>query len=162
MFALMIAEDMNLEDNLIEQIRLSSLLHDIGKIAVPEFILMKQDKLTDDEWKVLRQHPEKGVAILEPVVEFKPLLDGIRHHHERYDGEGYPSGLGSNDIPLIARIISVADAFDAMTSERVYRKAMPEERALEEIKKCRGKQFDPGIADIFVDVYREKFYAKPV
>ncbi|MFH1416628.1 MAG: HD domain-containing phosphohydrolase [Elusimicrobiota bacterium] len=159
MFSMVIGKKLGLDKKDIEDIRLSALLHDVGKIAVTESILMKESKLTDDEWYVMKQHPAKGVAMLEPVKEFKRLLPGIRHHHERYDGTGYPDGKAGEDIPLIARIIAVADAFDAMTSKRIYRDAMAEEKALKEIERCRGKQFDPEIADIFIDVYREKFYA---
>jgi len=157
MFSMVIGRELGLSEEEMERVRLSALLHDIGKIAVPETILLKTTQLTDEEWHILRQHPERGVKMLEPVKEFAHLFEGIKHHHERFDGNGYPSGLKGKDIPRIARIISIADAFDAMTSQRSYRDAMSEKDALKEVEKCRGTQFDPELADIFLQVYREKF-----
>lgn len=158
MFSLVIGKELGLDSDTIEDIRLSGLLHDIGKIVVPESILTKPGKLSEDEWYSMKQHPVKGVGMLEHVKEFVRLLPGIKHHHERYDGSGYPDGLKGENIPLIARIISLADAFDAMTSKRIYREALTETEALEEIKKCSGKQFDPEIAGVFIKLYNEKFY----
>ncbi len=158
MFSMIIGKELGLDKETIEDIRLSGLLHDIGKIAVPESILLKPGKLTDDEWYNMKQHPVKGVNMLEHVNEFVPLLPGIKHHHEHYNGKGYPEGLKGQNIPLIARIIAVADAFDAMTSKRIYRGALSEDEALKEIEKCKGTQFDPEIADVFINIYREKFF----
>lgn len=159
MYSMVIGKEMKLDNQTLEEIRLSALLHDIGKIAIPESILMKPTRLTDSEWNTLKQHPQKGVNMLEPVEEFAPLFGGIKHHHEHYNGKGYPDGLKGENIPLIARIISVADSYDAMTSKRVYRNAMTEDEALNEIIRCKGIQFDPEIAEIFIEVYKKKFYA---
>ncbi len=159
MFSMIIGQELGFEKEQIEDIRLSALLHDIGKIAVPESVLLKPTKLNDDEWYSMKQHPVMGVKMLEKVKNFEPLLPGIKHHHERYDGKGYPSGLSGEDIPLIARIINVADSFDAMTSKRIYRDALTEDEALKEVQKCKGTQFDPKIAEIFLSIYRDKFYS---
>ncbi|MBN2407041.1 MAG: HD domain-containing protein [Elusimicrobia bacterium] len=157
MFSVFIGKELGLDDKKIEEIRLSALLHDIGKIAIPESILLKVEELTDEEWAKLKQHPELGEKILKPVEEFRPLLPGIRHHHERYDGRGYPDGLKGKKIPLIARIITVADAFDAMTSKRLYRDALTEDQGIEEIQNCKSTQFDPEIADAFIGIYKKHF-----
>ncbi|MFC2061112.1 HD domain-containing phosphohydrolase [Elusimicrobiota bacterium] len=156
MYSMMIGKDIGMSNEEIENIRLSALLHDIGKIAVPEAILLKTSKLTDDEWKILKDHPAGGVKILRPIKKFDILLSGIKHHHERYDGNGYPDGIKGEKIPLIARVIAIADSFDAMSSTRVYRGALTEEEALKEIARCRGTQFDPELADAFVRIYKEK------
>jgi putative nucleotidyltransferase with HDIG domain len=159
MYSMIIGKELGLDKDLLEDIRLSGLLHDIGKIAIPEAILLKPGKLTDEEWLSLREHPQKGANMIAHVGEFNKLVPGIKHHHEHYNGKGYPAGLKGDEIPLIARIISVADAFDAMTSKRIYRDALNETEALKEIKRCKGTQFDPQIADVFLNVYKEKFYS---
>lgn len=159
MYSMVIGKELGLDNKIIEDIRLSGLLHDIGKIAVSESILLKVEKLTDDEWYSLKQHPVKGVNMLEPVKEFEPLLPGIKHHHEHYDGKGYPDGLRGEEIPLMARILAVADAFDAMTSKRIYRDAMTEDEALKELERCRVTQFDPEITNVFIKIFKEKFYS---
>ncbi|MFW6134059.1 MAG: GAF and HD-GYP domain-containing protein [Elusimicrobiota bacterium] len=158
MYSMVIGKKLGLDKEELERVRLSSLLHDIGKIAVSESILLKKGKLTEEEWAKLKEHPVRGVKMLEAVKEFASLFPGIKHHHERWDGMGYPDGLKGEEIPLIARIISVADAFDAMTSKRSYRNALSEKEALEELERCKGTQFDNDIAEIFIKLYREKFY----
>lgn len=155
LYSLLIGNELGLESEEIEKLRLAALLHDIGKIAIPESILLKTEKLTDEEWSSLRQHPVKGVKILEPIKEFIPILPIIKYHHERYDGKGYPEGLKSEDIPQMSSIIAVADAFDAMTSQRIYRAALTEAEAIDEINRCKGTQFDIKIADTFLKAYRE-------
>ncbi|MFC2048904.1 HD domain-containing phosphohydrolase [Elusimicrobiota bacterium] len=156
LFCLMIGEELGVNDKTMDDIKLSALLHDIGKIAIPEAVLLKTGKLTDREWDKLKEHPVRGALMLEPVKEFAPFLPGIKHHHEHYNGNGYPDGISGDEIPLIARIISVADAFDAMTSKRIYRDAMSEKDAIVEIERCNGTQFDPAIADAFIKIYKEK------
>lgn len=126
------------------------LLHDIGKIGVHENILGKEGPLSDDEWQVMRQHPELGADIVAPMSFLGEAVLIIRHHHERFDGEGYPSGLAGEEIPLAARVFAVVDAFDAMTSDRPYRAALPLERVIDEIALGRGSQFDPAVADVFL------------
>ncbi|MFC1501211.1 HD domain-containing phosphohydrolase [Elusimicrobiota bacterium] len=133
-----------------EDLRISALLHDIGKIGIPENVLNKQGSLSDEERKLIDKHPLIGVDILSPVCEFESIISGVKYHHERYDGTGYPAQLSGENIPIIAAIISVADTFDAMTSDRAYRKALPIEVAVKEIQKNSGKQFNPKIVDAFV------------
>ena len=135
-----------------EQIYIMGLLHDIGKIGVPEAIINKNGKLTDEEFAKIKEHPIIGHEILKNVTEIPGLATGARWHHERFDGKGYPDGLSSKDIPEEARIIAVADAYDAMTSNRAYSKVRPQEDVRKEIIRCKGMQFDPTIADIMVEM----------
>jgi HD-GYP domain-containing protein (c-di-GMP phosphodiesterase class II) len=144
-----IARAMGMTDQEIERVRLSGLVHDVGKIGVPEAILCKPGRPTDEEFEAIKRHPGIGHRILEGVHGFEDLLPGVLHHHERWDGKGYPHKLEGEAIPLIARIIGLADAFDAMSSTRSYRAALPRERVLEEIRKGAGTQFDPTVALAF-------------
>jgi HD-GYP domain-containing protein (c-di-GMP phosphodiesterase class II) len=145
--AVHIAEQMKLDEAGIERVRLGGLLHDIGKIGVVEALLEKPSSLSEEEFPPIRLHPEKGVAILAPIEQLRDVLPGILHHHERYDGNGYPSGLRGTDIPIEARIISVADAFDAMVSTRPYKKGLSVIEALDGLRKCSGTQFDPEVVE---------------
>jgi HD-GYP domain-containing protein (c-di-GMP phosphodiesterase class II) len=129
-----------------------SLLHDIGKVKIPDSILYKPGKLTDEEFQVLKQHPVIGEEILKPIPSMAHVLPVVRHHHEKWDGRGYPDGLKGEESPLAARIVSITDAYDAMISDRPYRKGMPVEAAVAELKKCAGTQFDPRLADAFLKV----------
>ena len=140
---------------IIEQLQIASLLHDIGKIGIPEAILNKQGPLNEEERKRMQQHPLVGLTILQHIKELDECLLGVRHHHERFDGTGYPDRLKGNQIPLIASIIAVADAYDAMTSDRPYRQALSKEKAIEEIKRSSGKQFDPLVAESLISLYQE-------
>ncbi len=133
-------------------IEIAAKLHDIGKIGISELILTKPEPLTMQEIRQIRQHPAVGAAILAPLAIFGHLIPAIRHHHERFDGNGYPDGLRGPEIPLISRIISVADTFDALTSNRPYRKAMDTETAYAEIRRVRGTQLDPDITDAFLSI----------
>lgn len=132
-----------------------ALLHDIGKIGIPDEILNKPGKLTESEYETVKEHAYRGYEILKKVKKQTFLAEGARHHHERFDGTGYPENLKGDKIPWVARIISVADAFDAMSSTRPYRKRLPMEKIVEEIKKCSGSQFDPVVAKAFLDLYEE-------
>lgn len=132
-----------------------ALLHDIGKIGVPDNILNKNSKLTDEEYETIKQHPSIGVEILRNITEMPNIEIGAHYHHERFDGKGYPEGLAGYDIPEIARIIAVADAYDAMSSRRSYRAALPQEAVRKEIVNGRGHQFDPGFADIMLKMIDE-------
>jgi HD-GYP domain-containing protein (c-di-GMP phosphodiesterase class II) len=125
-------------------------LHDIGKVAIAERILLKRGALTSSEWSEMRTHPEVGALIVAPLPFLGDAVDVIRHHHERFDGTGYPYGMRGEDIPLPARIFSVVDAFDAMTHDRPYRRARPPDEALVEIAQRSGTQFDPGVVEAFV------------
>jgi ribonuclease P protein subunit RPR2 len=128
------------------------LLHDVGKVGIPESILCKPGPLTDEEYEVMKTHPLIGVQIVAPIAFLNNAVDVIRCHHERWDGRGYPDGLAGEDIPLGARIFSVCDTFDAMTSDRPYRRALPFDYAVEEIARCRATQFDPVVVDAFVEM----------
>jgi HD-GYP domain-containing protein (c-di-GMP phosphodiesterase class II) len=145
-----IAQQMKLRDSEIEQIYMAGLLHDVGKIGVPEAVLQKPGRLTPEEFEQIKKHPEIGAKILADVKQLKPILPGVLYHHERYDGKGYPEGLAGEKIPLMGRIICMADCFDAMTSSRTYRKALPIEVAMSEIRRCAGTQFDPFLAEAFL------------
>lgn len=131
-----------------ERLRITGLVHDVGKIGVPEAVLTKPGKLTEDEFAKIKLHPEIGFRILRDIPQLGDVLPGVLHHHERYDGKGYPHGLAGEEIPLCARIMAVADTFDAMSSNRSYRPAMAREKVLSEIERCAGSQLDPRVAGL--------------
>jgi HD-GYP domain-containing protein (c-di-GMP phosphodiesterase class II) len=139
----------------MEDLHVSSLLHDIGKIGIPESILNKQGPLDEQEQKKMQEHPLVGAVILQPISELRASALGVRYHHERYDGSGYPEGLKGEQIPLIASVITVADAYDAMTTDRPYRKGLSRMQAVEEIRKQSGTQFHPQVAEVFVELINE-------
>jgi len=153
-----IGQRMRLDKQDTEYLKRSALLHDIGKIGIPDFVLKKQTKLTDEEYAIIKSHPETGAAILKYIKSFKDLVPAVYHHHERFDGEGYPKGIKGKAIPLHARIIAIADTFDAMTSSRSYRNALSFRTALSELERSKGVQFDPDIADIFIEILQESPY----
>jgi len=131
------------------------LLHDIGKIFTPKEILFKPGPLSDEEWRIMRRHPVDGAEILEQIESLKEMAKVVRYHQEAYDGSGYPEGLKGEEIPIGARIATVVDAFDAMITDRPYRKGMPITRAVEELKRNRGTQFDPVVVDAIIEIYEE-------
>lgn len=133
-------------------LRIGGLFHDIGKIGIPDSILLKESKLSEEEYSQIKNHPAIGVHILQNVDFFKEMLPVVKHHHEKYDGTGYPERLKGEEIPYLSRIAAIADTFDAMTSKRSYRNALGFEIVKEEIKRCKGTQFDPNIADIFLSI----------
>ncbi|MCU0610056.1 MAG: response regulator [Chitinispirillaceae bacterium] len=157
-YSVMIAQHLNLPPNDVEFIKYAGLLHDIGKIGVSKAILTKPDKLTNEEYDEIKKHPELGAKIIVDVPFLKSLYLLILHHHEFFDGSkrGYPKGISGEAIPLGARILSVADAYDAMTSKRSYRDAMPQETAIRILEEEKGRQFDPHIVDAFVRILRTK------
>lgn len=137
-------------------VEISSVFHDLGKLAVPDAILLKPGRLTAEEHEIMRIHPIKGVEILKPLAHipfFRSLLPGIRHHHERTDGLGYPDKIAGENIPLVARMILIADTFDAMTTTRPYRKGLPFEIAYKELQIFAGRQFDPQLVKIFCEAH---------
>lgn len=149
-YALMIAEELGLDREAKNTLQMAALLHDIGKIGMYDYILNKPDKLLPQEFEIVKLHPVKGAEILKPISHLQEVIKVISHHHEHYDGSGYPDGLKGEDIPLLSRILQVADAFDAMTSERPYRKIPGRKKAIEELKACAGRQFDPRVVDAFM------------
>lgn len=148
-FAMVIAVELNWTAEQLDELRLTGLLHDIGKIGTPGAILNKEGKLTDDEYTVIKKHPDDGAHIISRMKQLRGLIPGIRHHHEWYNGMGYPDGLKGEEIPLAARILAVADAYDAMTADRPYRKGLSRKEALARLRNAAGEQFDPDIVETF-------------
>jgi response regulator RpfG family c-di-GMP phosphodiesterase len=150
--ALRLGRVLGFDRRVLRQLDLAAKLHDIGKVGVPEHILLKQGPLDDDEDRIMREHPVIGERVLAPIIRSPAVLAGIRGHHERLDGRGYPDGLRSNDIPIMARIIAVADCFDALTIARAYRQPLPVPDALEHLRAGAGSQFDPLLVEAFIAV----------
>nr|WP_205685163.1 HD domain-containing phosphohydrolase [Peribacillus acanthi] len=157
-YSILIAEKAGLSEDQIDLLKKSALLHDIGKIGIRDSVLLKEGRLTEEEFDTIKQHPVIGANILEQINltdELKPLLPGVKYHHERYDGKGYPEGLKGEEIPLFGRIMAVADAYDAMTSDRPYRKGMPQEKALSILEEGKGSQWDPIFTELFIQSMKE-------
>jgi HD-GYP domain-containing protein (c-di-GMP phosphodiesterase class II) len=155
-YCLSIADNIGFSENEKVVLEVAAILHDFGKIGIDESILLKPGALTQEEREEITMHVMRGYYMLAGFSELIEALKGVRSHHEYYDGSGYPEGLTKGDIPLIARIIAVADAFDAMTSERPYRKAMTKQAAIEELKRASNSQFDPAIVKIFLKLLSQK------
>lgn len=153
-YSLLIGKKLNLPPEQMKTLKIGALFHDIGKIGIPDAILLKTDKLTDDEYSEIKNHPAIGAHILSNASIFADIIPIVKHHHERYDGKGYPARLAGEDIPYLARIVAVADTFDAMTSRRSYRQALDFDYTMNEIERCKGTQFDPAIADVFLKILR--------
>lgn len=156
-YSVLIGQKLNLDDKTLHTLKIGGLFHDIGKIGIPDSILLKESKLDDDEYSQIRNHPSIGAHILGDVAMFKDIIPIVLHHHEKFDGHGYPSQLKGEDIPYLARIAAVADTFDAMTSKRSYRNALPLDVVKDEIKRCSGTQFDPAIAEVFLDILNNDY-----
>jgi putative nucleotidyltransferase with HDIG domain len=144
-----IARELGLPQDLVERVRFGGIVHDVGKIGIPDAVLRKPGWLTEEDWIEMRRHPEIGARILRGA-NLDDIGEWVLHHHERPDGRGYPEGKRGDDIPLEARILAVADAYEAMTSDRVYRPAMSHEAAREELSTCAGEQFDPRVVEAFL------------
>jgi putative nucleotidyltransferase with HDIG domain len=155
-YAVRLAQELGLEPERLELIDYGGLLHDVGKIGIRDYILLKPDRLDEDEFEVMKSHPRIGVKIIERVRGLRPTLPIIEAHHERYDGKGYPLGLKGEEIPLEARILSIADAFEAMTADRAYRPAMATEQALSILWEGRGAAWDPELVTMFVELLRRE------
>ncbi len=151
-YALKIGKQMYLTESELVILEAAALLHDFGKIGITEEILVKTEPLTDEERTEIQKHVLRGYYILQGFSKLTPILDGIRHHHEHYDGSGYPDRLAGKNISLYGRIIAIADAYDAMTSKRPYRTKKTKIEAVVELKQCAGKQFDPELVEIFIQV----------
>lgn len=149
-YALQIGKEMGLRENELKNLELAGFLHDICKIGTYEAILDKQEKLTDDELMLIRQHVIKGAEILSPIKQLKEIIPAVKYHQEFYDGSGYPDGLRGEAIPLFARIIGTADAIDAMSADRPYRKGKTMDAVVEELKRCSGTHFDPTVVEAFL------------
>lgn len=161
-FAVLLARELGLPEDEVEIVKHAALLHDIGKIGMPEKILRKEGGLTAQEFSLVQDHPAVGAQILSPVRSFSRCLAGVRHHHERFDGMGYPDGLKGEQIPVAARIILIADTFDSITSDRSYRRARTVEYAVRQLRANAGSQFDPRIVGAFVGLLAEKrIYGEP-
>lgn len=159
--ALDIGREMGLSEEELSLLERGARLHDVGKVGVPDQILRKESSLTPEEWSFMRRHPELGEALLSPLYPYLGDIAGIvLHHHERFDGQGYPQGLSGHKIPLLARIVAVADTYEAMTSHRPYRRAKKPEEALREIQDLAGTQFDPRVVEAFVRVWRRNPFWK--
>ena len=156
-YSVLIGKYLNLSEDDLHLLKIGGLFHDIGKIGIPDSILLKTDKLTDDEYSEIKNHPTIGAHILSNATIFEKAIPIIKHHHENYDGSGYPSKLSGENIPYLARIAAVADSFDAMTSRRTYRGCMPLDFVKNEFEKNKGTQFDPEIADIFLDILNNHY-----
>lgn len=153
--AVVVCNLLKMREEDVQAVHIAAHLHDIGKIGIPDSILLKEEKLTDDEWQKLKKHPEIGAEILSKSHHLSRLKDIVLHHHERFDGKGYPSGLKGNEIPLGARIIAICDSIDAITSNRCYRKAHDFEFCRQEIEKNLGIMYDPGIGRLVLDNWNE-------
>ena len=156
-YSVLIGETLGLPVEDIKKLKIGGLFHDIGKIGVPDSILQKEGKLSDDEYSEIKNHPSIGAHILSTASIFQDILPIVKHHHERYDGKGYPSQLAGENIPYLARITAVADTFDAMTSKRSYRDSLPLDYVISEFERCKGTQFDPKIADVFLDILKNHY-----
>ncbi len=156
-YSVLIGEAMGLSENELKTLRIGGLFHDIGKIGISDAILLKESKLTDDEYSEIKNHPSIGKHILSNATIFQDIIPIVYHHHERYDGRGYPKQLKGEEIPLLARIVAVSDAFDAMTSKRSYRNELDLDFVKNEFDRCSGTQFDPEIASIFLNILNQNY-----
>lgn len=149
---------LKLPGEIVTMAYLSGIVHDIGKIGISEHILNKPNRLTDSEFEIVKRHPSKGAEILAEIEALLPIADIVKHHHERYDGRGYPDGLAGEEIPFLSRMLTICDSYDAMTSVRCYCRPVSQEQAIKEIQLCAGKQFDPDLCPLFVDFIKQCNY----
>ncbi len=158
-----LAKHLRLPSNQVKAIKIGGLLHDVGKIGIPDAVLGKEGPLNEEEYKIMRQHPATGARIVQNILRSELIVPGIREHHERFDGKGYPKGLKGEEISLAGRVVAIADTFDAMTTDRPYRKKLAIEEAMKEIHHCAGTQFDPQLANefgVYIVKAREKLFKK--
>jgi putative nucleotidyltransferase with HDIG domain len=155
LFAILLGQQLHLSAEDLELIRIGTPLHDIGKIGIEDAILRKPDRLTQEEFEIMKTHTTKGAEFIQPIADLRSILPIVRSHHERWDGRGYPDGLKGEDIPRLARIVAVANAFDAMVFDTPYRRGQPAEIAFAEIEREQGRQFDPDVVTAFLQI-REK------
>jgi len=155
LYSLAIGKYLPLNPEEIKRLKVASVLHDVGKIAIEDRILKKPERLNPEEFDAIKRHCDLGAEIIEHIRQLREIVPGVKHHHEQIDGEGYPDGLKGEEIPVLAKIVAVADTFDAMTTDRPYRKAMEKEAAVEELKRCSGTQFDEEIVEAFLKAYQK-------
>ena len=156
-YSVLLGKEVGVSEEDLEILRIGGLFHDIGKIGVPDTILLKSSKLTDNEYSEIKNHPSVGAHILATASIFERILPIVKHHHEKYDGHGYPSRLAGKDIPYLARIAAIADTYDAMTSKRPYRESLPKETVIKEIENNLGTQFDPELGTAFLNILNNKY-----
>ena len=156
-YSTLIGKKLGLSEEDIKRLHLGGLFHDVGKIGVPDNILLKTGKLSDDEYSEIKNHPTIGAHILSTASIFQDIIPIVKYHHEKYDGNGYPERLKGEQIPYLARITAIADAFDAMASKRVYRDSFPLSKIIEEFEEGKGTQFDPQLADVFIDILKNNY-----
>ena len=156
-YSVLLGKHLGLPEEDLKTLKIGGLFHDIGKIGIPDSILLKESKLTDDEYSQIKNHPSIGAHILCNAEAFKDIIPIVKHHHEKFDGTGYPGKLKGNDIPYFARIAAIADTFDAMTSKRTYRDSLPIDVVKAEIERCSGTQFDPELAKVFLDILNNHY-----
>ncbi len=152
-YSLTLAKYLHLNPVEVKWLKISAVLHDIGKIGIDDQILRKPDRLNPREFEEIKQHAIKGAEIIDPIKPLKEIIPGVKYHHEQLDGTGYPEGLKGEHIPIIAKIVAVADTYDAMTTDRPYRKALHKEKAIQELRRCSGTQFDREVVDAFIQAY---------
>ena len=158
--SLMMGEALGWYKPLMTMLKFGAILHDIGKIIVPTKILNKEGRLMEDEWRILRQHPEAGAKMLEDIKHLRPAIPFVLYHHEKWDGSGYPFGLKEKEIPIEGRLLAIADVYDAITSDRSYHKGCSKEEALKMIKRESGVAFDPALVEIFLKLDLPRFYSR--
>ncbi len=149
-YATLLGESLGFSEVQQRELELAAILHDIGKIGIPDAVLLKPGRLTKAEFEIMKSHPSRSARILEKISALRNIIPGIKYHHERWDGLGYPEGLKGEEIPVIARIVLIADTYDAMTSTRPYRLALTKEVAFEELRRCAGTQFDKNFVEVFI------------
>ena len=154
-YALKLARALGLSEDVYHAVRVAGLLHDVGKIGVPDSILRKPGKLTTEEYEVMKGHVTVSALIIHGLPRLSDILSAVANHHERWDGKGYPNGVSGSDIPLLGRIMAIADAYSAMTLDRPYRSGLTPDDAIAEIERCKGTQFDPELAELFIQTMRE-------
>jgi HD-GYP domain-containing protein (c-di-GMP phosphodiesterase class II) len=159
-FSVAIARELGLDERSLERVQIAALLHDVGKIGIEDAVLRKPERLTDAEYAIIKRHPEMGASIMAPIRQLKDIVPGMRHHHEALDGSGYPDGLAGGEIPLMARIIAVADTFDAMTSDRLYQKAMDDDFVIRTLTRLAGTRLDPKAVQAFIKAHPKLGFAR--